>query len=344
MSCYEETVFTAEWDGGGMAARIGIVGLGTMGTTHADRLADAGAEIVAGADVSEAAREAFEAQFDTPTYEDHAAMYNTDLDGVVITVPNALHESVAVTALKEDVHVLVEKPLAHNVESAERIAATARGADAFCTVGFVMRYYDPVRKLLALRDRDEFGDVTHVEARYVRRHNRPTSGWFVDQDLAGGGALIDIGVHVLDLALAALNFPVIDGVYGRTRTSPGCDVEDSASALVRCANGATVDLEVAWVSNGPAARKLVVRGTEGGATFDLGTKELSFYPSPDGEPRTVETEREDWLAPEDEAFVAAITDGTPPAAGTVEQAVTIQRAIDGVYRSDTCGESVHLEF
>jgi predicted dehydrogenase len=323
-----------------MSARIGIVGLGTMGMHHADRLMTADAEIVAGADVAADARSAFADRFDASTYEDHAAMYEIDLNGVIITVPNALHESVAVTALDEGVHTLVEKPLAHNVESAERIAEAASDADSFCTVGFVMRYYNAVCELLALRDRGEFGEITHVEARYVRRHNRPTRGWFIDADLAGGGALVDIGVHVLDLALTILDFPDIDGIYGQTRKAAGCDVEDSVSALIRCGDGATINLEAAWVSNGPAAREIVVRGTEGGATLDIDTQELRIYPGPDSDPETVETESQDWLAPEDEAFAAAVAEGTPPEIGDVDQALTVQRVLAGVYRSETCGKSV----
>lgn len=334
-----------------MSARIGIVGLGTMGMHHADRLMAMDAEIVAGADVVADARSAFADRFDAFTYEDHAAMYETDLDGVIITVPNAHHENVAVTALDEGVHTLVEKPLAHTVESAERIAAAANDADSFCTVGFVMRYYNAVCELLALRDQGEFGEITHVEARYIRRHNRPTRGWFIDADLAGGGALVDIGVHVLDLALMILDFPDIDGVYGRTRTATGREVEDSASAFIRCedsatTNGcedsATINLEAAWVSNGPASREIVVRGTEGGATLDIDTQKLCIYPGPDGDPRTVETATEDWLAPEDEAFAAAVAEGIPPEIGSVEQALTVQRALDAIYRSEACGESVRF--
>lgn len=325
-----------------MSARIGIVGLGTMGTHHADRLSESDAEVVAGADVVADARSTFADRFDTRTYEDHAAMYETDLDGVVVTVPNALHENVAVTALDAGVHTLVEKPLAHTVESAERIAEAASDADAFCTVGFVMRYYNAVCKLLALRDRGAFGEITHVQARYVRRHDRPTRGWFIDADLAGGGALVDIGAHVLDLALAVLGFPEIDGVYGRTRTPAGSDVEDSASAFIRCEGGATIDLEAAWVSNGPAARDILVRGTEGGATLDIDTQELCVYPDPDHDPQTVETETEDWLAPEDEAFAGAVAAGLPPEVGRVEQALTVQRVLGAIYCSDTRHKSVHL--
>lgn len=322
-----------------MSARIGIVGLGTMGMHHADRL-EADAEIVAGADVAADARSAFADRFDASTYEDHAAMYETDLDGVVITVPNKFHEDSAVTALDEGVHTLVEKPLAHTVESAESIAKAARDAGSFCTVGFVMRYYDAVRELLARRDQGELGDITRIEARYVRRNNRPSRGWFINADLAGGGALVDIGVHVLDLALTTLDFPDIEGVYGQTHTAPGCDVEDSVSALIRCENGASVNLEAAWVSNGPAVRELVVRGTDGGATLDIDTQELRIYPA-DGDPEIVETETRDWLAPEDEAFATAVEEGIPPDIGSVEQALTVQRALASVYRSETCGESVH---
>ena len=322
-----------------MSVRVGVVGLGVMGINHAERMEGAGADIVVGADVSADAREAFADRFDAVTYADHDDMYERDLDAVVITVPNALHEEVAVAALDRDVNTLVEKPLAHSVESAERIAAAERDSEAFCAVGFVMRYYDAVRELLARSE--EFGDITHVEANYIRRNEVPEQGWFIDPDLAGGGALIDVGVHVLDLALAVLDFPEIDGVYGRTRAeSADLDIEDSASALVRCGNGATVSLEVAWAANREPARELVVRGRDGGARLDIRNFTLTVYPGPNGDPVDVPTENSDWLAPEDEAFVHAVERGDAPSIGTVEQAYTVQRVLDAIYRSDESGVSV----
>lgn len=317
-----------------MAPRIGIVGLGSMGTNHASRLVDAGAEIV-GADVIGEARTTFETEFDARTYEHFGEMYDAGLDGVVITVPNAFHEELTVAALERDIHVLVEKPLAHTLESAERITAAAADSDAFCAVGLVMRYYEAVSELLARVDEGRFGTVQHVEARYVRRNGTPTSGWFVDPELAGGGALIDVGVHVLDLAMAVLGFPDIEGVYGRVRSEQNrLDVEDSASGLVRCESDQTIGLEVSWAANCDPERSIVVRGDEGGASLDIGTQTLRVFPNATDDAEPVSTETSDWLAPEDEAFLAAVERGTPPSIGSLEQALAVQRVLDCFYRSD----------
>lgn len=314
-------------------ARIGIIGLGTMGTHHAERIADAGGEITGGADVNPDARKEFAASFDAPTYADHTELLGSDVDAVIGTIPNALHEEIAVDALEAGVHVLIEKPLAHTVESAERIADAAGKSDAFCTVGFVLRYYDAVRKLLSLAHVGEFGEIKHVEARYLRRNQLPSGGWFLDPALAGGGALVDIGVHVLDLALAALEYPEIEGVYGQTRSEgEHLAVEDSASALIRCSTGTTVGLEAAWAADCDPERSIVVRGSDGGAVLDIVEQELRVFED-ETEPEWLATERRDWLAPESEAFIRSVETGEPPAEGTIEQAVALQRVLGAVYRS-----------
>lgn len=327
-----------------MAARIGIVGLGTMGSNHASCIERAGGTVVAGADVVPQARERFAERFDAAVYEDWTDIYAADVDAVVVTVPNAYHEDAAVAALEAGLDVLLEKPVAHDLPSARRVAAAARDAEGFCATGFVLRYYPEVEELLARATNGEFGAISHVEARYLRRDHVPESGWFIDPDLAGGGALVDVGVHVLDLALAVLDFPTVEGVYGRIRNEcAALDVEDSATALARCARGPTISLEVAWAANAAPGRELVVRGSEGGAHLDLTEGRLLVYGDPErGEedPLAVETPDHEWLLPEDRAFVEAVERGSPPAYGDVEEGVAVQRLVDAIYRSDETGELV----
>lgn len=119
---------------------IGVVGLGLMGTRLADRLQRVGASI-GGADVSDEARTAFADEFDAAPFADHEEMLaDASLDAVVVTTPNRYHEPVATSALAQDVHVLCEKPLAHTVESAERIVDGDVESEAFCMVGFCNRF------------------------------------------------------------------------------------------------------------------------------------------------------------------------------------------------------------
>lgn len=325
-----------------MSAKIGIVGLGLMGTNHAERLERAGASIVGGVDVSRPAREQFERTFDGNCYEHYEDLYSTDIDAVVVTVPNSLHEEVTVAALDAGLDVLVEKPVAHTLESAERIAAAARDAPGFCMTGFTMRFYP---EAVALMDRiadGEFGEVTHVEAHYLRRNNIPVSGWFVDPDLAGGGALVDVGVHVLHLGLAAAGFPNVDGIFGQTRTDRfDVSVETSATALLRCGGELTVGLDVAWATPDTPDKSIVVRGTEGAARLDIVDRSLTVYSdldTDDADPTVVESAGSDWLAPEDEAFLDAVERGRPPAVSGIDEGIAVQRVIDAIYRSAASGQ------
>lgn len=326
-----------------MDPRIGIVGLGLMGTEHAKRLDRAGATVVAGADVSQSARDQFADSFDAEVYPDHAGLLGADVDAVVVTVPNAIHEEVAVPALNAGCDVYLEKPVAHDLDSAERIAAAARGADGFCVTGFTMRHYPPVTELLDRVAAGEFGRVSHVEARYLRRDGIPDTGWFVDPELAGGGALLDVGVHVLDLALAVLGFPTVEGVFGRTWTGrESLDVEDSASALVRCADGKTISHEVSWAAGAGSGRSIIVRGSDGGARYDVDDSTLEVIGESDenGDSVTVDTQDHDWLTPIVGRFVDAVDKGEPPSRCRIDEGLAVQRIVDGIYRSDETGAVV----
>lgn len=325
-----------------MVTEIGIVGLGLMGANHAERLQDAGARISAGADVSADARKEFADTFHAETYEGYEELYASGVDAVVLTLPNSLHEEAAVAALDAGLDVLLEKPVAHTLESAERIAATARTADGFCMTGFTMRFYPEVEALMDRVAEGTLGEITHVEARYLRRNLIPYSGWFVDPELAGGGALLDVGVHVLHLGLNVLDFPRVCGVYGQTRTERfDIDVEASATALLRCADDVTLGLDVAWATPGEHDQSIEVRGTDGAARLDVNEGTLTLYSDPDvdeAEPILVETADSDWLAPEDRAFLDAVESASPPACSTIDEGMAVQRVIDAVYCSASSGK------
>jgi len=180
--------------------------------------------------------------------------------------------------------------------------------------------------------------------------------WFTRRRIAGGGALIDLGVHAIDLALYLLGYPDVTEVSGVARSefgsreeyayldmwaddagADGFDVDDSASAFIRCAGNRTISLEVAWATNRPATHEFVARGTDAAARFDLLEGDLSIYSaSKDGpdhlEDTTIETRQNDTHTDEQRAFFDRIVgDGGP--ANSVEEALTVQRIIDGIYRS-----------
>ncbi|MFC4543597.1 Gfo/Idh/MocA family protein [Halosolutus amylolyticus] len=355
----------------GSGIGVGIVGLGGMGHLHARSVTDLGADVVAGADLVAEQRDRFADEFGAKTYETHENLVVDDaVDAVIVTTPNRFHEPIAVDALEAGRHVLVEKPLAHNLESAERIAATAARSDGVCMVGFHNRHAASMAMFEEQDARGRFGDLTHVEANYVRRRGVPGPGsWFTDPDLAGGGALLDIGVHALDLALYALNFPEITEVSGVTRTTFGTreeyadpdgfgdnwdaeaetyEVDDSVSAFIRTTDGQTISLEAAWATNREESMDFRIRGTEGGAQFDIGDTDMRILEagtigcdhyadvSLTGDPSLT------GYTQQDEEFLRAIATGATPETNTIEEALTVQRVIDAIYRSSETGRATQL--
>ncbi len=347
---------------------LGVIGLGNIARLHCDRLQKAGYDdvIAAGLDVDPDARSRFAAQYDATVYERQADLY-ADVDAVLVTTPNKFHEEYVVGALEAGLDVFVEKPLAHTVESAERIAEAARTAEGFCMVGFHNRFRDPVQVLVSYREDGTMGELDHIEANYLRRRGVPGRGsWFTRKALAGGGALIDIGVHAIDLSLYMLDFPEVVEVSGQTRATFGTrseyayvnmwgedhgssefDVDDSASAFIRCADGSTIALEVAWASNRSDSQEYIVRGSGAGARLELSTDEMELYETVStgvDHHRTsqIETAGKDAHSIELEKFVDSAATGEPPGTNTVEQSLAVQRVLDAIYRSSEQGQAISL--
>ncbi|EMA45520.1 Gfo/Idh/MocA family protein [Halobiforma nitratireducens] len=356
----------------GTGIGIGIVGLGGMGHLHARHLRELGTDIVAGADLVPDQRRRFADEFGADTYETHEGLVADEaVDAVVVCTPNRFHEPIATDALEADRHVLVEKPLAHNLESAERIADVASRSDATAMVGFHNRHAASMAMFEEQHARGRFGELTHVEANYVRRRGVPGPGsWFTDPDLAGGGALLDIGVHALDLALYALDFPELTEVSGVTRTTFGTreeyadpegfgdnweseaetyEVDDSVSAFIRTAAGQTISLEAAWATNREESMDFRIRGTEAGAQFDVGDTDVEILEagtagcdhyadvSLTGDASMTGYKKQD------REFIEAIASSASPTTNTIDEALTVQRVIDAIYRSSETGRAVNLE-
>lgn len=348
---------------------LGFIGLGNIARIHCDRLIESGYEsvIAGGLDVDAQARGSFAAEYDTAVYEEQTALYD-DVDAVLVTTPNKFHEEYVINALDAGLDVFVEKPLAHTVESARRIAEAAREAEGFCMVGFHNRFRPPVQVLRGYCRDGTMGDISHIEAHYMRRRGIPGRGsWFTRKEIAGGGSLIDIGVHAIDLSLYLLDFPDVVEVSGHTRSQFGPDeeyayvsmwgedqgpegftVDDSSTAFIRCANGATISMEIAWAANRPDSQQYVVRGREAGACLDFAEDSLTLYETAGGEVnhhRTTEvtTAGGDPHTSIGERFLDAVAAGEPPGTNTVEEALTVQRVLDAIYRSSKHGRAIELD-
>lgn len=328
--------------------RVAIVGLGTIGRIHANRIRQLDATLVAGTDVSADARESFAAEYDISTYENHETMLeDTAVDAVFVCVPNRFHERVAIDALETGRNVLLEKPLAHTLESAERIANAAAASDGFCMIGFTMRFSSLTRRVATLRDEGRLGSITHVDVNYVRRDDLPGEGrsWFTDPELAGGGVLMDLGVHVIDLALYLLEYPTVHEVTGVTRSEFGeYDVEDSALALLRCADGRTISVQTSWRATRSPSQRCVVRGTDAGVEFDVTEPDVEVFDAQEnGTDETLAVGVGEMHLAEDRAFLEALAGERDNLARTVDDALTVQRVLRAIYDSSDRGEAVRLD-
>ena len=346
---------------------VGFVGLGNIARFHADEMGAFGATIGGGLDVDRAARESFARDYGVATFAERDDLFEV-VDAIVVTTPNAYHEEYVVDALEAGLDVLVEKPLAHTLESAERIVAAAEGADGFVMVGFHNRFREPVQVASAYQQEGSFGTVSHVEANYVRRRGVPGRGsWFTRNEVAGGGSVVDIGTHVIDLALHLSGYPEVREVTATTRAEFGTEpdytyldmwgedygageinVDDSASAFLRCANGTTISVEIAWATNRPPSQEYYLRGTDAGARLDLNDGTLTMYEtSAKGAPHhrstDVATNNTDPHQREERYFLERVASGSPPELNTLQQGYEVQRVIDAIYRSSESGAAVRID-
>ncbi|MFB6151459.1 MAG: Gfo/Idh/MocA family protein [Haloarculaceae archaeon] len=345
---------------------IGIVGLEAPGTYYADVFVDLGHEVVGVATDSDV-REEFEREFDAETYEDPDDLFDADVDAVFISTPNKFHESLAVQAMEADHDVLVAKPLADSLESAEGIRDVAERTGNICMIGFYHRFREYYDVLQSYVDGGRLGEVIHVDARFVRRRGVPGRGtWYTSERLAGGGALIDLGSQVLDVLLALSEWRAIDEVMSATRSDFGhredysyvymwgeddeakmYDVEDSARAFLQFEDGSTATVEVAWAANARNEHVYRIQGTEAGAELridndpyrDSDPTDLELYEVREGGPdHLADTE----LVCENneghermvETFVDAVRNDERPAKCNVHQGMAVQRAIERIYDAD----------
>jgi predicted dehydrogenase len=285
-----------------------------------------------------------------------------NLDAVSICTPNHLHEPMAVAALAAGKHVLCEKPLATTLEQGERIAAAARASDRVFMIGFSRRYREDSRAVKAIVDAGELGQIYHAHTGWLRRRWNPSvRGWFLSKQHSGGGPLIDLGVHMLDLALWFMGNPRAISVSGSVAYQFGerigggipVDVEDLASAFIRLENGATILLEASWYSYSGTGDHVFTRllGSHGGAKLEIGANPpvppVEIYLDRGDVPlvatptqSTADVIRSQF-ANEIAEFIAAIQSRRTSAA-SVEQGLEILRILDAIYRSAEAGAEVRL--
>ncbi|MEY7850615.1 Gfo/Idh/MocA family protein [Natrarchaeobius sp. A-rgal3] len=347
---------------------IGIVGLGTHGTNHTQALRELGHDVL-GADADPTIRAEFADRFGAETFEHPSDLFEESIDAVIISTPTKFHEPVATKALEAGHAVLLEKPLAHTIESAERIADVAERTDQVCMVGFHHRFRNPCIVLKDYIEQGYLGEISHVQATFLRRRGVPGRGtWYTSKEIAGGGALMDVGSHALDLLLYFCDWPEIEDVLAQAFSEFGpredysylemwgedgdarmYDVEDSANAFLEFENGCTANIEVAWATNAESLHSYRIRGTEAGAVLDITNtldevdphvdqrNDLTLYEVRGGAiDHYVDSEvvcrRNDPYRDELTTFLDAVVSDDRPEQNNVHQALAVQRAVERIYR------------
>jgi predicted dehydrogenase len=264
--------------------RLGFLGVGWIGRHRMAAIANSGvAQIAAVADTATAQRdEAARVAPDAALLGSLDDLLAADLDGVVIATPSALHAEQAIAALERGIAVFCQKPLARTAAEARRVVDAARAADVLLGVDLSYRYTHGMRRIRELARAGELGEIYAVDAVFHNAYG-PDKAWCRDPQLAGGGCVIDLGTHLVDLALWTLDFPRVSGATGRlfARGVPvrpdTAVVEDYAEARLDLETGGVIRVACSW--NLPAGRDAVIEaafyGTGGGAV--LRNVNGSFY-------------------------------------------------------------------
>lgn len=227
--------------------RIGIIGTGAISqVVHLPILAERDdVDLVAVADSDVHKAEVLSRRFSVPVVMDPKDLIHFDeLDALVLCTPNDTHEEMAIDALEAGKHVLVERPLAVTSAGAARVVDAAERAGRVLSVGMPHRYRPEVVALRSFVEGRELGDLYAVRGSWLTRSvPAMRSTWRSDPEIAGGGALVDLGIPALDLCLWVIGFPAIKRVS--CLLGPGSEgVECAASLMMETETGVALTLEV----------------------------------------------------------------------------------------------------
>ncbi len=204
------------------------------------------------------------------------------IDGVVIATPSAMHADQARAALNRGIAVFCQKPLGISAEETRRAIDAARHSDSLLRVDLCYRFLDGMTKIRQLVESGGLGDIFHLELKFHNAYG-PDKEWFYDPARSGGGCLIDLGIHLVDLALWLLDFPPVKTVtgnllaQGRRFKGRAAEVEDFAQATLEFAGGASAQIGCSWKAHAgqDAVIDVTILGTKGGAR--LRNANGSFY-------------------------------------------------------------------
>jgi len=339
--------------------RVGIIGGGWPGIAHARGYQAAGGfKIVAIADLIPSRRKQMMQEFSIPAEYDDAEKLLADrtIDAVSIGLPNFLHAPMVKAALKAGKHVLCEKPPAMNAREAAQMSAAAEKSGKVLLYSLQRRFGGAEQASKQAIEKGYAGEIYHARAAWTRTRGIPIgTGWFTDKSKSGGGSLIDIGVHMLDLAWHLMGQPKPTSVYGVAYQKFGgtlppthkFDVDDSAFAMIRFEGGKSLELAASWSLNQPPQQNGTICRLYGDkAAIEVYTPEgATLYRSFDAKgaakanplkpPKTVQH------AALMRHFRDCILGKSKPIAGGPE-GIMLMQMLDAIYKSSQTGKSVDI--
>lgn len=341
--------------------KLGVIGLGWPGMRHSEGIREtAGARLYAAVDANEARRNEYAQSFpDVKLFASHEEMLlDEELDAVVVCLPNFLHFPITMAAIRAGKHVLCEKPPTLHGEEMRKIKEEVQRRGLVYAFGRQMRFNGRMRAGREVVGSGKLGDIYFARTSWVRSRGIPVGigGWFLDRRKAGGGAVIDIGIHALDSAWYLMGCPrpttVSASVSTKFRHQVSSeipfDVDDTGFAFLRFDNGAVMHLEVTWAANltddipekAPGRR-------EGISTVLYGDKaSLRLDPLTLFEDRAgvlvdvpLEADSGNGFKEQMENFVQAVATGSEPL-NNARQALYLMEMLDAIYESSAIGREI----
>ena len=292
-----------------------------------------------------------------------------DLDVVYVTTPNRSHAEISIAAMEAGKDVMCEKPMAKNYAEAQKMVETSEKTGRILNIGYQNRYRPDSLYLKEMCKADELGEIYFAKAHALRRRAVPTWGVFLNEEEQGGGPLIDIGTHALDLTLWMMDNYEVESVTGQTfrkladQTNQGNDfgdwdpkefsVEDSAFGFIRMKNGAVIELEAAWALNTLEVdeAKTSLCGTKAGADMKDGlrinyihhNKQVVEKPALSGEGVAFFSGEEKPAGDyEQELFYHIVADGAEQVVKPAQAAV-VTRVLEAIYESAKSGKTIYFD-
>ncbi|MGD1104750.1 MAG: Gfo/Idh/MocA family oxidoreductase [Terriglobia bacterium] len=324
-----------------------------------------GATVIAAADPNPSVRESFTRDFPVRGYADWRHLLEREpLDLAVIFLPHADCPDAAVACAQRGVHVLVEKPMAASAEGVRRMIAAAELAGVILSTPYVWRYHPVALQMKMLIEQGVTGRIVGCEGRCaagrLARYTEAHAGWMLEKARSGGGPMVNLGVHWIDLYRWLLADEVVEVIGTTVHVNPQYDIEDNSFALLTFSRGTVLALDISYTvpESYPFGRDLylALRGATGVLSWSPsfeGAKERLFVCSDTGEYSQASRQRLDFDLPPQTGYagvmgqhflaelVESIRSSTPPAI-TGRDGLKVLEVVEAIYQSAESGRSIKL--